>query len=312
VPFARGWTYPKDVGQPQGRVQTLAGDGVRGFRDGDGPVARFNDPQGLAVDIDRNVYVADAGNHCIRRILRNGTATTFAGLCTVEGYRDGGVGDARFATPTGIALYHNASDFNRLTVYVSDTGNQRIRRIRRFPTNTSDWVVDTWAGGRTTQADPSVGPRGLQDGFRTEAGFNQPRGITVDDANNIFVADSWNHVIRWVDPIGNVRVIAGSVRLKNASTAVGREPPDPGCPYPCLEGVQGYNDGPRNESQFSFPQDVSISLNGTVRGVYATVAAHCVVAMVTLLSGDDRKTTRCGASSGARRGHEPGPTHHAL
>ncbi len=79
-------------------------------------------------------YVCDTGNHCIRRIFPNGTVTTFAGTCGVAGLRDGPLTVALFSAPSGITLYHNVSDGNRLTLFVADTGNHRIRRIRPEPT----------------------------------------------------------------------------------------------------------------------------------------------------------------------------------
>lgn len=265
TPFALGWTYPKEQGLPQGRTFTLAGTGAYGFADGPGATAKFARPEAVAVDMSRNVYVADTGNHCIRMVAPGGSVTTFAGLCTVAGYRDGPPVDARFSSPSGITLYHNASDNNRLTIYVSDTGNHRIRRLRREPTWSGDWEVITWAGGRTVQVGIDIPPAGLVDGWRTQAAFNYPRGLAVDDNNDLYVADTYNHVIRHIDSIGNVTVFAGTVTsMWNGST--GEEGADPGCLYPCLKGVPGFADGGRlQSSQFNFPQDISIGQNGTVR-----------------------------------------------
>ena len=261
TPFANGWTYPKSQGLPQGKVFTLAGAGVPGFRDGVGAAAKFNNPQGVAVDIQRNVYVADTGNHCIRIVYPNGTTATFAGTCTTPGYKDGPNAVSAFFSPVGITLYHNASDSNRLHIFVADSGNHVIRRIRREPNATGEWQVITWAGGRTLQVNASVAPNGLQDGQRTEAGFNYPRGIAVDNASNIFVADTNNHLVRWIDPTGYVHTLAGTVvSAINVSLPV--------CPPPCIMGVQGFDDGPRNQSGFSFPQDVAISEDGTVRPLH--------------------------------------------
>jgi hypothetical protein len=265
TPFQFGWTYPKSQGLPQGKVFTLAGAGTPGFRDGVGAAAQFNKPQGVAVDLARNVYVADTGNHCIRRVLPDGTTTTFAGSCGTAGLRDGPLLYSLFSSPTGVALYHNASEGNRLTLFVADAGNHRIRRIREEPGAGGPFEVSIWAGGRTMHPEATVSQAGLEDGLRTQAGFNNPRGIAVDNASNIFVADTDNHVIRWIDPTGYVRVIAGTVVSARNGTLPG------GCPEPCLRGVQGYNDGPRNASGFSFPVAVAISEDGTVRVCVAGV-----------------------------------------
>jgi DNA-binding beta-propeller fold protein YncE len=274
-PYEFGWTYPKDEGLPQGKVFTLAGSGGQGFADGVGVAAKFDRPEAVAVDMARNVYVADTGNHCIRRIAPDGTVTTFAGLCTVPGFRDGPPDAARFRSPSGITLYHNASDHNRLTIYVSDTGNHRIRRIRREPGWDGNWEVVTWAGGRSVQIDSKISPAGLQNGMRTEAAFNYPRGLAVDDTNALYVADTFNHLIRYIDPVGNVSILAGVyVSMWNASR--GREGADPGCIFPCWEGVPGFDDGPRQFARFNFPQDVSIGENHTVRAV-VIVLWSCVV-----------------------------------
>ena len=84
-------------------MQTLAGDGTAGYRDGAGAQARFNAPQGVAVDAGGVVYVADTGNNRIRRIAPDGTVTTVAGDGTA-GYRNGAGSQARFNAPRGLAV----------------------------------------------------------------------------------------------------------------------------------------------------------------------------------------------------------------
>lgn len=263
-PFSLGWTYPKDQGLPQGRVFTLAGAGPAGYADGPGSTALFNNPQALAVDINRNVYVADTNNHCIRKVTPLGVVSTFAGVCTVAGLQDGPLNVALFSSPSGITLFHNSSDQERMTIYVSDTGNHRIRRIRQEPDRNGSWEVVTWAGGRSTQLVTPLSPAGLQHGMRTEAAFNSPRGLVVDESNNIYVADTLNHLIRFIDPFGNVSVLAGTVVNKSVATP-GQPPADAGCVFPCLEGVPGFEDGPRLSAKFSFPQAVALGENRTVR-----------------------------------------------
>jgi DNA-binding beta-propeller fold protein YncE len=93
-----------------------------------GPDARaqFHFPTKLAKDSSGSTYVADAGNHVIRRIDSGGNVTTFAGY-GVPGYADGTGASAQFRLPTGVVYNSNDNAF-----YVADSGNNRIRRITMF------------------------------------------------------------------------------------------------------------------------------------------------------------------------------------
>ncbi|MFC3835396.1 MULTISPECIES: hypothetical protein [Deinococcus] len=107
-----------------GEVSTVAGTpGTTGFRNGKGSEAQFGRLSGIAVDENGTVYVADTGNHCIRRIIPDGTVSTAAGLCGVAGAADGNINAATFDEPVGLA-YHGKR------LYVSDSTSQTIRRIR--------------------------------------------------------------------------------------------------------------------------------------------------------------------------------------
>ena len=108
----------------QGVVSTLAGTGTAGFADGPGPAARFNTPSGVACDGLGHVFVADKGNHRIRRIVvATGVVTTLAGHGE-SGFADGPGPAAGFLAPSGVACD------GRGTVYVADANNHRIRAIR--------------------------------------------------------------------------------------------------------------------------------------------------------------------------------------
>jgi sugar lactone lactonase YvrE len=108
---------------PDGNVTTIAGvPGVAGSDDGAAVAARFRDPPGIAVDAAGNLYVADQGNHTIRKISA-GVVTTIAGSAGVAGYADGNGSVARFNSPEGIAVDAAGN------VYVADRGNNAIRRI---------------------------------------------------------------------------------------------------------------------------------------------------------------------------------------
>lgn len=171
----------------QAQIDTLAGDGVGGLRDGAGAQARFADPYALAVDAHGVAYIADAGdNNRIRRVYPDGRVDTLAG--TGEGWRDGPGVQAQFHTPSGIALDAAGN------VYVADTGNHRIRRIG------PDGVVSTLAGD---------GVAGFADGPAAQARFDAPMGVAVDATGRVYVADTYNDRIRVIEPDGTVRTAAG-------------------------------------------------------------------------------------------------------
>ncbi|MCD9189201.1 MAG: DUF6531 domain-containing protein [Pyrinomonadaceae bacterium] len=179
-------------GSSQNNVTTIAGNaGQSGFADGTGVQAKFSDLAGLAVGGNDAVYIADAGNHRIRVATEqtNGSwsVQTLAGNGTA-GYLDGTAAQARFNNPQGVAVAPDGS------FYVADTNNNRIRKI--LP----DGTVSTIAGGSTA---------GFVDGNGTAARFNNPRGIAVDNAGVIFVADNGNSAVRRIDTDGNVTTIAG-------------------------------------------------------------------------------------------------------
>jgi sugar lactone lactonase YvrE/murein DD-endopeptidase MepM/ murein hydrolase activator NlpD len=162
-----------------GRVETLAGS-VRGFSDGPARAARFDTPSAIALDAAGVLYVADTGNHAVRRITPDGMVSTLAGDGTA-GDADGAT--ARFNGPVGVAVDGSGR------VIVADTYNDRIRAIAR------DGTVSTIAGGLAPGPD---------DGMATDARFDTPCGVSVDASGNIHVADTGNGAVRRIDPDGAV------------------------------------------------------------------------------------------------------------
>ena len=150
-----------------GRITTYAGS-TPGFS-GDGVAAtraQLNLPQGLAFDsAGGDLYIADSANHCVRRVDRAGLITTFAGICGTSGNFDGDALNARFNTPGAVALDGSGS------VFVADTGNERIRKVTRG-------TVTTIAGGGAARND---------GGLATKSAVNTPTGIAFDSAGNMFV-----------------------------------------------------------------------------------------------------------------------------
>lgn len=174
---------------PDGTVTTFAGS-VEGFADGLGAAAAFDTPSGLAFDREGNLYVADTGNHAIRRITPQGMVSTLAGDGT-PGFADGPGAQARFDGPTGIAVGADGR------VYVADTYNDRIRIIA------ADGTVGTLAGGERP---------GDVDGPGTLARFDTPTAVAVDAMNRVYVADLRNNAIRRVTPGGEVSTLVRAVR----------------------------------------------------------------------------------------------------
>jgi sugar lactone lactonase YvrE len=175
---------------PTGVTITLAGsNGVPGTADGPVLSARFNGPEGPAVDAAGNLYVADTGNNTIRKITLDGSVSTLAGLAGASGSDDGVGANARFSQPRGVAADSAGN------IYVADTGNNAIRKIA------PDGTVTTLAG------QPS--DFGSEDGSTNNARFNGPFALALDGANNLYVSDYFNHAVRKVTPAGDVTTIAG-------------------------------------------------------------------------------------------------------
>ncbi|WP_298581341.1 gluconolaconase [uncultured Luteimonas sp.] len=167
---------------PDGTVGTFAGSG-EGFADGIGAAAKFHTPSSLAIDRLGNLYLADTGNHAIRKVSRNGRVTTLAGT-GVPGFRDGEGALAQFRAPMGVAV----DEAGR--VFVADTWNDRIRVIDR------DGRVRTLAGGD--------GP-GFADGTGATARFDTPAALVLAGDGRVWVADTGNRALRWIDVGGVVR-----------------------------------------------------------------------------------------------------------
>jgi DNA-binding beta-propeller fold protein YncE len=147
-----------------------------GSNDGIGDAARFNTPSGLATGPDGSIYVADSGNHTIRRIAIDGTVTTIAGVAGVAGSNDGPAREAHLNTPSGIDVNDSGE------VFIADTGNNSIRMI------STDGMLLTIAG--------VAGLGGLADGDAAHARFSGPVGLRVAPDGTIIVADTSNHAIR--------------------------------------------------------------------------------------------------------------------
>lgn len=266
---------------PEGIVTTFAGS-TQGFANGVGTEAKFANPVDVALDASGNLYVADLGNHKVRKITPDGIVTTFAG--STAGYLDE-VGElAQFNQINGITIDHAAN------IYVSDKANVKIRKI------TPEGLVTTLAGtiagfadgpgdvaefnllrgiavdikGNVYLADDTNDkirkitpsgmvstlaggdPKGYVDGAGDIAQFNGPTGVAVDALGNVFVADYNNHKIRKITPNGMVSTLAGDTK--------------------------GYSDGKADLAQFSHPYGIAVDASGTV---YIADAANAKIRKIT-------------------------------
>lgn len=170
----------QDDDPPSYTFTTLAGRAESyGYKDGTNNVAMFNLPADLSLDNEGNVYVAEVGNHTIRKVTPAGVVTTLAGRAGSPGRADGTNSAARFNQPSGVAVDANG------VVYVGDTANHTIRKLTPVGTN---WVVTTLAG--------VAGSPGSADGANSAARLNAPCGVRLDRAGNLYVVDNGGCTIR--------------------------------------------------------------------------------------------------------------------
>ena len=193
-------------------LTTVAGGGNRATDDIQAATSQLNSPTGVAVDAAGNILIVDQGNSRIRRIdIATGLINTLTGAS--QGRGDGGPPQfATFNNPRGVAASADG------TIYISDTNNQKVRRI-------SNGVVGTWAGNGTSGFSivPGASAGSFQNMQATSntARLSNPGCVTLDGANNLFIADRVNGRIRRVDTNGNMTTVAGSTSLTvNSAGAV--------------------------------------------------------------------------------------------
>jgi DNA-binding beta-propeller fold protein YncE len=217
---AHGTLFVADTGNnairridPNGVVTTVAGDTVRGYRDGPGPSARFDGPVGVAIDRDGRIIVADTYNDRIRVVETEGMVRTLAG--GDPGFADGPGESARFQTPCAVAV--DASG----TIHVADTGNGTLRVIDRMGRVTTPAIEEaaiapigiavgpdgsryvTDERGRVLELSAAGGLRvlagstsGFRDGDGIAAQFRSPAGIALAAPGRLIVADAGNALVR--------------------------------------------------------------------------------------------------------------------
>ncbi len=275
LPVAPQSSGPPDG--PLGEVTTFAGSPlVSGATDGPMPGALFSSPQDAVIDKSGNVYVADSGNHTIRKIeTATGKVLTVAGLAGASGSNDGAGETARFNTPRALCLDSQGN------VWVADSQNHTIRRIA------PDGTVSTVAG--------TAGAWGWADGKGAEARFDDPGGIAVDAAGIVYISDRDNHVIRKLTPDGTVTTLAGTPRKAGSANGPGQQarfrqpgkivldlqgnilvadhqnalvrkvtPEGQVSRFAGKAGVPGYKDGPDGVALLNLPSGIAVDASGVV------------------------------------------------
>ena len=178
---------------PGGTISTYAGGGGNGFCGDSGAAtsACLNGPRGVVVDPDGNLYIADTGNDRVRKVTAGGTISTVAGGGAGHFCGDGGPAtSACLNVPAGVAADDGV-------IYIADTANDRVRKV------TAGGTISTLAGRGT---DGFCG----DGGQATDACLFNPRGVVLDAAGNLYVADSSNSRVRKVNPFGIISTLAGS------------------------------------------------------------------------------------------------------
>ena len=249
-----------------GVVTTFAGSAtVTGSADGTGTAARFDHPLSVASDGSGNLFIADAGNNTIRKIvISTGEVTTLAGTARTAGSADGTGTAARFNFPQGVA-----SD-GAGNLFVADSDNSTIRRI----------VIAT---GEVTTLAGTAGAAGSDDGTGATARFNSPKGITIDGAGDLMVADLGNNTIRKVVlATGAVTTLAGSAGATGS-----------------LDGV-GFDVG--SGALFDGPGDVA---SDGVGNLFVADTNNHALRKIVIATG--AVTTLVGSAAGGSAGHDDGP-----
>ncbi|MEU2793658.1 NHL repeat-containing protein [Streptomyces sp. NPDC007100] len=185
---------PQPAGIAQGCIATVAGNGTAGYLSDGGPatLTQLNWPHGVALDKNGNLYIAERGNHRVRRVTPQGIITTVAGNGQAGYVSDGGPATAtKLYSPSAVAV----DDAGNL--YIADLDNHRIRKVD------TAGVITTVAGNGTAGYISDGGPA-------TATPINTPTGVAVDLQGNLYFAEWNNHRVRKVDTRGIITTAAGN------------------------------------------------------------------------------------------------------
>jgi hypothetical protein len=180
---------------PNGTIMTVAGDGNPGYRGDGGPAtsSSIDSPRGVAALPGGGFLFPDSQNNCVRMVDPAGTITTVAGICGQPGY----AGDGGPATSAFLNMPFFVSPIPGGGFLVSDTGNQRIRKVD------ASGVITTVAG------NGSVGFSG-DGGAATSASLNYPHAVLALPDGSFAIADTFSNRVRLVSPSGNISTLAGT------------------------------------------------------------------------------------------------------
>jgi DNA-binding beta-propeller fold protein YncE len=234
---------------PMGEVnRSFCGTNTFGMVDGAANVAAFWSPQGLDIDAQGNIFIADWGNHSIRKVTPAGVVSTIAGKGSANpGYRDGAVGSALFNQPQDIAIDVNGN------LFVADFRNDRIRRISSAGIVTTlvqesvlkePYSIATDRAGNVFVAGYfrilKITPSGILSDITPEGMNFTPSGLAADDKGNLFFVCRMSNWIGKLSPNGTITRIAGK------------------------HGVAGLCDGSCDDAMFNNPSGIAIDNNGSL------------------------------------------------
>jgi len=179
--------------RPDGVVEVVAGTGSSGNGGDGGPAlaAQLNSPTGLALGVDGSLYIADSGNHGVRKVSPDGVITTVAGTGVL-----GDSGDEGPAVNAGLLYLQDVAMAPDGNLYIATL--YRIRRVA--PDGTITTVAGTGTGGHSGDGGPA-----------NQARLTMPRHLVLDEHGNLYFTDMNNHVVRRVTPDGIITTVAGSV-----------------------------------------------------------------------------------------------------
>ena len=223
-----------------GRILTVAGIGFPGYNGDNIPatLAELKSPTGIALDAAGNLFIADRGNHRIRKVAPDGRISTAAGIGQAGFSGDGGPASAAaLNTPMDVKVDGIGN------IYIADAGNHRVRRV------STDGTISTIAG----DGFPGRGPDGVPS---DTSSLNSPAGLAIDANNDLYIVDWQNYLIRQVVfTSGPVLTPGGTVNA--ASLAPPPAPLAPGS----LISISGFNLAPSSASSSDSP--LPLMLAGT-------------------------------------------------
>jgi sugar lactone lactonase YvrE len=193
-----------------GVIHLIAGDGTEGNQgEFGGPATRaeLDSPQGVAVNSKGNVFIADTYNNIVREVTPRGQISTVAGNGNA-GYRgdNGPAWRAELSFPTGLAVDSLGN------LYIADSGNNVIRRV------STSGVITTVAGDvAADNASGGLGGFSGDGGPATQARLDSPQGIALDQAGDLFIADTFNNAVREVTPGGTISTVVNTTAKKGSS-----------------------------------------------------------------------------------------------